>query len=239
MTQRTGSGRGALWAQPEEDDARGLPFWQALLIAALIELGLPFLVFGVDWSFLGLSDPPPTPVMNVRLDPPPEILPPPPPPQKKPEPEKKIKQVEVELPPPLPNAPTPKIQVAKPEPEPEKPKPEKKKEEEEPPEPEPEPEPPQEEPVEAPPMPSVFQEVKPVRKVKPKYPEDALAANIEGQVKVRLSVDAEGRVTNAVVLLAEPAGVFDESVLEAVRQYRFKRDGTAYEADQLVVFRLE
>ena len=35
MTQLTGSGRGALWAQPEEDDARGLPFWQALLIAAL------------------------------------------------------------------------------------------------------------------------------------------------------------------------------------------------------------
>jgi len=236
MTEQTRRAHGALWAQPDEDDARGLPFWKALLVAALIELGLPFLVFGVDWSFLGLTEPPPTPVMNVRLDPPPEVLPPPPPPEKKkPEPEKKIKQVEVELPPPVPNAPTPKIQVAKPEPEPEKPKPEKKKE----PEPEPEPEEPVEEEVEAPPMPSVFQEVKPVRKVRPKYPEDALAQNIEGQVKVRLSVNTEGKVTNAVILLAEPPGVFDESVLEAVRQYTFKRDGTSYEADQLVVFRLE
>ncbi|MCC7547317.1 MAG: energy transducer TonB [Burkholderiales bacterium] len=235
MTEQTRRARGALWAQPDEDEARGLPFWQALLVAALIELGLPFFVFGVDWSFLGLTQPPPTPVMNVRLDPPPEVLPPPPPPEKKKPELEKIKQVEVELPPPLPNAPTPKILVAKPEPEPEKPDPEKKKEEP----PEPEPEEPQEEEVEAPPMPSVFQEVKPVRKVKPKYPEDAVAQHIEGQVKVRLSVDIDGRVTNAVIMLAEPPGVFDESVLEAVRQYKFKRDGTTYEADQLVVFRLE
>jgi len=237
MTDQTRRARGALWAQADEADEPRLPFWKALLIAALIELGIPSLMFGVDWSFLGLTEPPPTPVMNVRLDPPPEVLPPPPPPEKrKPAPEKKIKQVEVDLPPPLPDAPKPKIQVPKPEPEPEKKKPKKK--EEPPPEPEPEEEPPEEE-VEASPMPSVFQDVKPVRKVRPKYPEDALAQNIEGQVKVRLSVDAEGRVTNAVVLLAEPPGVFDASVLEAVRQYKFKRDGTAYEADQLVVFRLE
>jgi TonB family protein len=167
------------------------------------------------------------------------VLPPPPPPpeKRKPEPETKIKQVEVDLPPPLPDAPKPKIQVPKPEPEPEKKKPKKK--EEPPPEPEPEKEEPPEEEVEAPPMPSVFQEVKPVRKVRPKYPEDALAQNIEGQVKVRLSVDGEGKVTDATIVLAEPPGVFDASVLEAVRQYRFKRDGTSYQADQLVVFRLE
>ncbi len=235
MTGQTGRASGALWAQPDEEDARGLPFWKALLIAALIELGLPFLVFGVDWSFLGLVEPPPTPVMNVRLDPPLEPPPPPPPPEKrKPEPEKPIKQVGVELPPPAAGT-KPKILVAKPEPEKPKPKVEKKEE----PEPEPEPEEPKEEEVEAPPLPSVFQDVKPVRKVKPKYPEDALAQNIEGQVKVRLSVDTEGKVTNAVILLAEPPGVFDASVLEAVRQYTFKRDGTSYEADQLVVFRLE
>lgn len=235
MTGHTGRAKGALWAQPDEEDARGLPFWKALLIAALIELGLPFLVFGVDWSFLGLVEPPPTPVMNVRLDPPLEPPPPPPPPEKrKPEPQKQIKQVEVDLPPPAAGT-KPKILVAKPEPEKPKPKVEKKEE----PEPEPEPEEPKEEEVEAPPLPSVFQDVKPVRKVKPKYPEEAVAKNIEGQVKVRLSVDSEGTVTNAVILLAEPPGVFDASVLEAVRQYKFKRDGTSYEADQLVVFRLE
>jgi len=237
MTDQTRRASGALWARPDEADERSLPFWKALLIAALIELGIPSLMFGVDWSFLGWTEPPPTPVMNVRLDPPPEVLPPPPPPEKrKPEPEKKIKQVEVDLPPPLPDAPKPKIQVPKPEPEPEKKKPKK---EEPPPDPEPEKEEPPEEEVEAPPLPSVFQEVKPVRKVRPKYPEDALAQNIEGQVKVRLSVDAEGKVTDVTILLAEPPGVFDESVLEAVRQYRFKRDGTSYQADQLVVFRLE
>jgi biopolymer transport protein ExbD len=43
----------------EEDDAQGLPLWKALLIAAALELALPVLLFGVDWSFLGWSEPPP------------------------------------------------------------------------------------------------------------------------------------------------------------------------------------
>ncbi|MCW5621404.1 MAG: TonB family protein [Burkholderiales bacterium] len=236
MIPHTRRAAGALWAQPEDADDQGLPWWKALLIAAAIELLGPFLVFGVDWSFLGLTPPPPTPVMNVRLEEPPEPPPPPPPPQRERKPEKQIKQVEVELPPPLPDAPPPKIQVPKPEPEPKKPKP--KKEEPPPPEPEPEPEQPEPEP-EAPALPSVFQDIKPVRKVRPKYPEDALGQNIEGRVRVRLSVDAEGTVTDTKILLAEPPGVFDQAVLEAVRQYKFKRDGTVYEADQEVVFKLE
>jgi hypothetical protein len=33
--------------------------------------------------------------------------------------------------------------------------------------------------------------------------------------------------------------VFDEEVLKAVKQYQFKRDGTTYEADQLIIFKLD
>jgi outer membrane biosynthesis protein TonB len=54
-----------------------------------------------------------------------------------------------------------------------------------------------------------------------------------------LSVDLQGNVTDAKVLLAEPPGVFEEAVLEGVRQYQFKKDGTTYQADQEVIFKID
>jgi hypothetical protein len=41
------------------------------------------------------------------------------------------------------------------------------------------------------------------------------------------------------MLGSEPPGVFDASVLEAVRQFKFKRDGTTYKADQEIVFKID
>jgi len=225
---------GPLWARPGEDDEQRLPLWKAVLLAAALELLVPLLVFGVDWSFLpSFYEPPPVPVMTVELkEPPPEEPPPPPPEEKKkekpkPKPPKKIKQVELELPKPLPGEAPSQITLAKPEPEPEP------KREEPPPEPEPEPE------LEAPPLPSVFQDVKPVRRAKIKYPPEAEAQHIEGRVRVRLSVDVDGNVTDAQILLAEPPGVFEDAVLEGVRQYKFKKDGTTYQADQEVIFKID
>ena len=75
--------------------------------------------------------------------------------------------------------------------------------------------------------------------MKPIYPPEAEAQHIQGRVKVRLSVALDGTVTDAQVLSAEPPGVFEESVLTAVRQYRFKKDGTTYQADQEVVFKID
>jgi periplasmic protein TonB len=98
---------------------------------------------------------------------------------------------------------------------------------------EPEPEP------EVPPLPSVFRDVKPVKKVRPKYPREAEDQKIEGRVKVRLKVELDGTVSNVEVLLAEPPGVFDDAVLEAVRQYVFKKDGTSYFANQEVIFKID
>ena len=54
------------------------------------------------------------------------------------------------------------------------------------------------------------------------YPPRAKAAGVEGRVLVRYDVDAEGRVRNAVVETAEPAGVFEAAALAAVRSWRFK-----------------
>jgi protein TonB len=225
-------GKKPLWAGDEGVDEKTLPLWRAFIIALGIEIIVPFLMYGIDWSFLPTFDKPPVEVMTVRLEePPPAQLETPPPPTKKPrekkpkpQPVKQVKNVTpIEPPKPLPNEVPSNIQLPKPQPKP-KPKPEKKKEEPQP---------------ELPPLPSVFRDVKPVRKVKPNYPREAEDKLIEGRVKVRLSVELDGSVSKVEILFAEPPGVFEEEVLKAVKQYQFKRDGTTYTADQLIIFKID
>lgn len=227
--------RGPLWARLDGGDNEALPLWKAALIALAVELLVPALVFGVDWAFLHRFDePPPTPVMSVRLEQPPtETEPRPPQPEVKPEPRppppKKIRKLKpaipIELPKPLPGEAPSRIALPTPQPEPEPVPPKQEKQ------PEPMPEPPA--------LPSVFRDVKPVRKVRPVYPPAAEAQHIQGRVKVRLTVALDGSVTDARVLSADPPDVFEESVLAAVRQYTFKKDGTTYQADQEVVFKID
>jgi periplasmic protein TonB len=60
------------------------------------------------------------------------------------------------------------------------------------------------------------------------YPPEARAAGIEGYVVVRYDVGVDGRVGNVRVAAADPAGVFDESAVQAVSRWRFSeplRDG--------------
>lgn len=235
---RHGSGgRGPLWADLGDVDEQSLPLWRAMLLALGLEIIVPFLFLGVDWSFLpDWKEEPPVPVMSVRLEqPPPPMETPPPPPEKKkkqepPPPKKKVKReknpVPIVPPKPLPDEVQAKVELPKPEPKPEPEPPKQKK-------PEPEPEP------ELPPLPSVFRDVKPVKKVKPKYPREAEDAHIQGRVRVRLKVEVNGSVSEAKITLSEPPGVFDEAVMEAVMQYIFKRDGTSYYADQEIHFRLD
>ncbi|HTE54542.1 MAG TPA: TonB family protein [Kofleriaceae bacterium] len=54
----------------------------------------------------------------------------------------------------------------------------------------------------------------------PEYPPAAAAAGLEAVVKVRLTIDATGAVTDAVVVAPVGNG-FDEAALAAARQYRF------------------
>ena len=112
MTATGLASTGPLWAQLIDEDSEALPLWKAALVALAVELVVPLLVFGVDWSFLHwLEEPPPTPVMSVRLEQPPaEAQPRPPQPEFKPEemrpPPKKIRKrkpaIPIELPKPLP-----------------------------------------------------------------------------------------------------------------------------------------
>ena len=54
------------------------------------------------------------------------------------------------------------------------------------------------------------------------YPPQAMAAGIEGRVLVRYDVTIEGRVENARIESAAPAGYFETAALAAVRSWRFR-----------------
>ena len=65
-------------------------------------------------------------------------------------------------------------------------------------------------------------ELKRTRYVPPEYPKDALKRGIGGEVRVRMTVDAEGKVKSATVVSSNPAEMFDRAALDAVRRWRFK-----------------
>ena len=65
-------------------------------------------------------------------------------------------------------------------------------------------------------------ELKRTRFVPPVYPRQALEDEIEGTVRVRITVDTDGRVKSAEVIESTPAGVFDAATLAAVKRWRFQ-----------------
>lgn len=76
-------------------------------------------------------------------------------------------------------------------------------------------------------MPGIFDESRldrppmPTYKTPPVYPYRAKRMNITGSVTVRFRVSADGGVSDVEVVKANPAGVFDASVLQAVSTWKF------------------
>ena len=62
----------------------------------------------------------------------------------------------------------------------------------------------------------------PLRPIKPKYPEIAQEAGIEGTVVVQVFVDAKGRVQETIILKGIPNTGLDEAAADAIRLVRFK-----------------
>lgn len=69
---------------------------------------------------------------------------------------------------------------------------------------------------------SVDQKPKPTHQPQPKLPPRIVQKQIEGKVLLRLLVDEDGRVERIRVMQAEPQGLFEESVKEAARQWRYQ-----------------
>lgn len=80
------------------------------------------------------------------------------------------------------------------------------------------------------------------RYVAPVYPAHALARGQSGEVRVRITVDTDGRVTAVNVLSASPPGVFDQAAVSAVRKWRFEpvmKEGRAIEASVATTIRFQ
>ena len=57
---------------------------------------------------------------------------------------------------------------------------------------------------------------------RPQYPYRARQRRLEGRVKVRFLVQADGTTSQITILESEPAGVFDQAVQDAVAGWRFE-----------------
>jgi protein TonB len=91
--------------------------------------------------------------------------------------------------------------------------------------------------------PKISTGVMPLERIPPKYPERAANRHIEGWVKIEFTITTSGTVEDAVVIEAEPAEVFDEAALKAIKQWMFKEktvNGVAVEqrAVQTLQFKL-
>ena len=62
----------------------------------------------------------------------------------------------------------------------------------------------------------------PLRPIRPKYPEIAQEAGIEGTVVVQVFVDDKGRVKETIILKGIPNTGLDEAAADAIRNVRFR-----------------
>ena len=61
-----------------------------------------------------------------------------------------------------------------------------------------------------------------IKMVTPEYPPLAKKAGVEGEVFLEIVVDEKGRVLDANVVVARPAGIFEEAAVQAVMQFEYK-----------------
>lgn len=64
--------------------------------------------------------------------------------------------------------------------------------------------------------------LRPISTPAPRYPAEALRSGTSGEVLVEITVGTDGSVTNARVLRATPARIFDREALNAAKRWRFE-----------------
>ncbi len=73
----------------------------------------------------------------------------------------------------------------------------------------------------APVLQEIATNVMPTTRVEPVYPPRALRAGIEGSVTVEFTIDTSGAVKDIEVVNADPPGVFEQAVMQAIRRWKF------------------
>lgn len=65
-------------------------------------------------------------------------------------------------------------------------------------------------------------QVIPLVRINPQYPRNELIAGVEGWVKVKFIVEADGSVSSPKIIESKPPGVFDTAALRAIKKWKFK-----------------
>jgi TonB family protein len=73
----------------------------------------------------------------------------------------------------------------------------------------------------------------------PDYPDAARRTGTEGWVRLEFTVNERGRVSDIVVVDAEPSGVFDNAASSAVSRWRFQPPASGQPAHTSVLLRFE
>ncbi len=76
------------------------------------------------------------------------------------------------------------------------------------------------------------------KKVPPEYPAEAVRKNISsGSVRAKLTIAADGKVTNVEIVDANPKRVFDKATVAALMEWRFDTGGKDETYEIKLVFR--
>jgi periplasmic protein TonB len=86
-------------------------------------------------------------------------------------------------------------------------------------------------------------DVIPIVRIEPQYPREALMRGIEGWVQLRITINPDGSVSDAVVIAAEPPRIFNREATRAILRWKFRPrivDGQAVsrQAEQIIEFRI-
>jgi len=74
----------------------------------------------------------------------------------------------------------------------------------------------------------------------PVYPRAAIRAGVDkGRVLARVHIDEKGNVTEVVIVSAEPPKHFEKTVMDALKEWKFKAEGEKYVAEVEVNFSLK
>lgn len=66
------------------------------------------------------------------------------------------------------------------------------------------------------------QDARPVVRVNPKYPMDALRNGVQGWVKLAFDISEIGQVINVKIIDSEPKRVFDKAAKQALRKWKYR-----------------
>jgi TonB family protein len=77
-----------------------------------------------------------------------------------------------------------------------------------------------------------------IHRVEPRLPQEALRENINGVVTARLTLDAQGNVTDVAIVRAYPRRIFDRPTIEALSQWRFNNGAAGRSVESEIAFQV-